>query len=62
LDDCWASSAATKRGTAFIHREIKLLTQTEKGKDKCKAIPLQAWKDPEVSRRFRLPDFMTIGT
>jgi hypothetical protein len=31
---------------------------------KCKvtAIPLQAWTGPEVSRRFRLPDFKTIGT
>jgi hypothetical protein len=29
---------------------------------KGKAIPLQAWTGPEVSRRFRLPDFKTIGT
>ena len=28
---------------------------------KGKAIPLQAWTDLEVSRRLRLPDFMTIG-
>jgi len=27
-----------------------------------KAIPLQAWTGPEGSRRFRLPDFKTIGT
>ena len=27
-----------------------------------KAISLQAWTEPEVSRRFRLPDFKTIGT
>jgi len=27
-----------------------------------KAIPAQAWTDPEGSRRFRLPDFKTIGT
>jgi hypothetical protein len=27
-----------------------------------KAIPLQAWTGPEVSRRLRLPDFKTIGT
>jgi len=27
-----------------------------------KAIPLQAWKGPEGSRRLRLPDFKTIGT
>jgi hypothetical protein len=27
-----------------------------------KAIPLQAWAGPEVSRRLRLPDFKTLGT
>ena len=26
---------------------------------KGKAIPLQPWKDPEVSKRLRLPDFIT---
>jgi hypothetical protein len=29
---------------------------------KGKAIPLQAWRGPEDSRRLRLPDFKTIGT
>jgi hypothetical protein len=29
---------------------------------KGKAIPLQAWTGPEVSRRLRLPDFKTFGT
>jgi hypothetical protein len=28
--------------------------------DKGKAIPLQAWTGPEVSRRMRLPDFKTV--
>ena len=27
-----------------------------------KAIPLQAWRDPEDSRRLRPPDFKTVGT
>jgi len=27
-----------------------------------KAIPLQAWTGPEVSRKLRLPDFKTIDT
>ena len=31
-------------------------------KKKGKAIPLQAWTGREGSRRFRLPDFKTIGT
>jgi hypothetical protein len=31
-------------------------------KIKGKAIPLQAWTDPDVSRRPRLPDFKTVGT
>jgi hypothetical protein len=29
---------------------------------KGKAIPLQAWTDPEGSRRLRLKDFKTVGT
>jgi hypothetical protein len=29
---------------------------------KGKAIPLQAWRDPEGSRRLRLPDLKKIGT
>jgi len=29
---------------------------------KSKPIPLQVWTGPECSRRFRLPDFKTIGT
>jgi hypothetical protein len=29
---------------------------------KGKAIPLQAWTSPEVSRTLRLPDFTTIST
>jgi len=41
---------------------MKLLTQTEKGKGKGKAIPVQAWTGPEVSMRLRLPDFIKIGT
>jgi hypothetical protein len=30
--------------------------------NKDKAIPLQAWTRPEGSKRFSLPDFITIGT
>jgi len=28
---------------------------------KGKAIPVQPWTGPEVSRRLRLPDFKTVG-
>ena len=37
-------------------------TRCLKAKVKGKAIPLQAWTGREGSRRFRLPDFKTIGT
>ena len=30
-------------------------------KGKGKAVPLQAWSDPEGSRKLRLPDFMTTA-
>jgi len=52
--------------------QAKNLTYLQEPKETCKyilrvykkdkAIPLQAWTGPEGSRRFRLPDFMTIGT
>jgi hypothetical protein len=31
------------------------------GKGKGKAVPLQAWSGPEVSRKLRFPDFMTTA-
>jgi hypothetical protein len=40
----------------------KLLTSVTIHWQKGKAIPLQAWTDPEGSRKLRLPDFKTIGT
>ena len=30
-------------------------------KGKGKAVPLQAWSDPECSRKLRFPDFMTTA-
>jgi hypothetical protein len=33
-----------------------------KEKVKGKAVPLQAWRGPEGSRRLKLPDFKTIST
>jgi hypothetical protein len=32
-----------------------------KGKSKGKAVPLQAWSGPEVSRKLGFPDFMTTA-
>ena len=37
-------------------------TTTQHRNVKGKGIPLQAWTDPEVSRRLRLPYFKTFGT
>ena len=31
------------------------------GKGKGKSVSLQAWSGPEVSRKLRFPDFMTIA-
>jgi len=32
-----------------------------KGKDKGKAVPLEAWIGPEGSRKLRFPDYMTTA-
>jgi hypothetical protein len=46
----------------IIINTIHSYTQSLHIKAKGKAIPLQAWRSPEGSRRLRLPDFKTIGT
>ena len=35
--------------------------RAELSKKKGKAVPLQAWSDPEGSRKLRFPDFMTTA-
>jgi hypothetical protein len=32
-----------------------------RGKDKGKAVPLQAWRGPEGSRKFSFPDYITTA-
>ena len=46
-------SPAAHERTGYIHGS--------KGKGKGKAVPLQAWTDPEVSRKLRFPDFVTTA-
>ena len=41
---------------------IQTLSSYRTGKIKGKAIPLQAWTGPKVSRRLRFPDLKKIGT
>jgi hypothetical protein len=31
-------------------------------RSKGKTVPLQAWSDPEGSRKLRFPDYMTMAT
>jgi len=67
-DPCSVPTTNTK----LRFSEIKLFQEKRKRKN-CRfvtylyqyalnGIPLQAWRDPEVSRRLRLADFKTIGT
>jgi len=39
----------------------KINMTRNKGKGKGKAVPLQAWKGPEVSRKLMFPDFVTTA-
>jgi len=40
---------------------LQIFLSTILGKGKGKAVPLQAWTDPEGSRKLRLPNFMTTA-
>jgi len=42
-----------------MKRKFHILRELEKGKGK--AVPLQAWTGPEVSRRLRFPHFVTTA-
>jgi hypothetical protein len=44
-------------GTVSTHAYSTQLILQDKGK----AVPLQAWSDPEGSRKLRFPDFMTTA-
>jgi hypothetical protein len=46
----------------FLFQLMHIFTHSKNSKGKGKAIPLQAWTGPQVSRMLRLPDFKTIDT
>jgi hypothetical protein len=58
---CLKHCHSKKYPARYYHKCMKVFRYS-KGKDKGKAIPLQAWTGPEGSRRMRFPDFKTIGT
>ena len=45
------------RNEMSVCRQVATLTYYVKGK----AVPLQAWSGPEVSRKLRFPDYMTTA-
>jgi len=44
---------------AYQHFRGRMLVCTDKLHSKGKSVPLEAWSDPEGSRKLRFPDFMT---
>jgi len=53
-----------ERNTTKLHVHVSLKMNTwmfETCKSKGKAVPLQAWSDPEGSRKLRFPGFMTTA-
>jgi hypothetical protein len=51
-----------RRSQSAVDKDLKEQSEELETSVKGKEIPLQAWRDPEGSRRLRLPDFKTIGT
>jgi hypothetical protein len=48
--------------SAYITMKVQKCTAlSTKGKEKGKAVPLQAWSGPEGSSKLRFPDFMTTA-
>ena len=40
---------------------LSMRGKKKKSKSKSKAVPLQAWSNPEISRKLRFPDFVTTA-
>jgi len=55
------SSRLLKIGNGYVHNEKKIMKCMIGLKKKGKAVPLQAWSDPEGSRKLRFPDFVTTA-
>ena len=60
--DLIVATPLTSKFSSLSHSSRKPLLEIYYYNYKDKAIPLQAWADPEGSRRLRLPDFKTFGT
>jgi len=60
--------AIVRNGNFVIEKSVlsiypkSVKRKSKNGKGKGKAISLQSWTDPDISRRLRLPDFKTIVT
>ena len=58
----WLSAGKQKLKTPNKQNAQQMfIYYTVKGKGKGKAVPLQAWSDPEGSRKLRFPDFVTTA-
>ena len=58
LPACFRFLTTNKRSsTKVVIRHIPVSDAGKKGK----SVPLQAWSDPEGSRKLRFPDFMTTA-
>ena len=40
---------------------IEIRPRVHRSKSKGKAVPLRTWKGPEVSRKFRFPDYVKMA-
>jgi hypothetical protein len=54
--------STSSNNTICLYRYIRhICTEVHYSKGKGKAVPLQAWSGPEVSRELRFPDFITTA-
>jgi hypothetical protein len=62
LRNCVCSKTIKPQGIIhYYYSYIDIMCVQRQYKNKGKAVPLQAWSDPEGSRKLRFPDFMTTA-
>jgi len=56
---CFDFSTTSASNTSYCNKNLE--RYCNKGKGKGKAAPLQAWTDPEGSRKLRFPDYAKMA-
>ena len=61
MTSCFETEGSSSGRRLYIQLLYDAFYTLKLNTKKCKAVPLQAWSDPDGSRKLRFPDFITTA-